>query len=81
LKPIPIVETESSLPRPMDYLEPVRGLEIYDAFKCNIVDCKYLTRNTDMIKRHYRDHRLHNTVTESSSHEPRFEHNTALANC
>lgn len=73
LKPQPIMETEASFPTPADHSEPVRGLEIHEAFKCNVSDCKYITRNADMIKRHYRDHQRCDRVTESASHDSNME--------
>jgi hypothetical protein len=53
LEPIPMIQTEATLPSPVHHSEPVRGLEVHDGFKCN--DCEYLSISEPMVRRHTRN--------------------------
>jgi len=52
LDPVCAIESEDRFPQPADVQEPIRGLEIYNAYKCN--GCDFITKNDQMIRRHIR---------------------------
>ena len=45
-----IIESEESFPQLNDVLEPMRGLEIHNAYKCN--GCDFVTKSDQLIRCH-----------------------------
>jgi hypothetical protein len=45
-----IIEKKEGFPQPDHHSEPIRGLDIHDAFKCN--ECNFISRNQVTIRRH-----------------------------
>ena len=53
LDSLSIIESEESFPQLADRSEPIKGLDIHNAYKCN--SCKFITKSDQLIRRPVRN--------------------------
>jgi hypothetical protein len=62
LSSVPLVELEEGIGQPAHHSEPIRGLQIHDAYKCS--HCDFITKSVELRERHLR--KSHLEFTHSS---------------
>lgn len=48
----PIASCPNDVPKPAHGRSPISGLPIHDGYRCDAIDCNFLTVNVDSIKQH-----------------------------